>query len=160
MHREIAALDPAAGLYDAMPLTEYTEASLYQHKVAASLLSALGVLSLLLAAVGLYSVMSYSVSERTREIGIRMALGAQPRNVLALVLRQGLVMTLSGLLAGIVIALAGARLVAALLIGVGGADPLTYAAASLFLCAIALFATWIPARRATRVDPMTSLRCQ
>ena len=160
LHREIAALDPAAGLYDAMPLTEYTEASLYQHKVAASLLSALGILSLLLAAVGLYSVMSYSVSERTREIGIRMALGAQPRNVLALVLRQGLVMTLSGLLAGIVIALAGARLVAALLIGVGGADPLTYAAASLFLCAIALFATWIPARRATRVDPMTSLRCQ
>jgi putative ABC transport system permease protein len=105
-------------------------------------------------------VMSYSVSERTREIGIRMALGAQPRNVLALVLRQGLVMTLSGLLAGIVIALAGARLVAALLIGVGGTDPLTYAAASVFLCVIALLATWIPARRATRVDPMTSLRCQ
>ena len=160
LRREVAALDPSAGLYDAMPLSEYTQASLFQQRVAAGLLAALGVLSLLLAAVGLYSVMAYAVTERTREIGIRMALGAQPGQVRGMVLRKGMALTLAGLAAGLALALGVARLVASLLVGVGTADPLTFAGAAVFLCAVALAACYLPARRATKVDPMTSLRAE
>jgi predicted permease len=159
LRQEMAALEPATGLYDAMPMTDYAQGSLYQHRVAASLMAAMGILSLLLAAVGLYSVMAYAVTERTQEIGIRMALGAQPRDVLAMVLRGGLAMTALGLGAGIAGALAMARVVAGLLFHVSPADPLTFIAAALFLTAVAVLACWIPARRATRLDPLAALRC-
>jgi predicted permease len=160
LRRAVAALDASPGLYDAMPLTEYTEASLFPQRVAAGLLAPLGLLSLLLAAVGLYSVMAYAVGERTREIGIRMALGAQPVQVLGLVLRTGLILTAAGLAAGLALALAGARMVSSLLVEVGAADPLTFCGAALFLCAVAFLAAYIPARRATKVDPMSSLRAE
>ncbi len=129
-------------------------------KVAANLLSALGLIALILAAAGLYSVMAYAVSQRTREIGIRMALGARPRKVLADVMWQGAALTLAGLAVGIALSLAGARLVAGMLVGVSANDPATFAGAGIFLTAVALVASYVPARRAARVDPMVALRLE
>ena len=164
-------IDPAVTVFDSVPLSEYMEASLYPQRVAASLLSVLGMLSVVLAAVGLYSVMAYSVAQRTHEIGIRMALGARPADVLRLVVRQGLSLVLAGLVVGLCLSLAVSRSIAAMsifgstmdtptkLLGVSAMDPLTYAGAMVMLLLVALFATWIPARRAAAVEPMTALRC-
>ena len=101
LRREAAAVDPGAGVVEAMPLTEYMGASLYPLKLAATLLAVLGAISVLMAAIGLYSVMAYAVTQRTHELGIRMAVGAQPRDVLGLVMRQGLALTGAGLAAGV-----------------------------------------------------------
>ena len=160
LRHEIAALDGGTGLYDAMPLEEYTQASLYPQKVAAMLLAALGLLSLVLAALGLYSVMAYVVTERTHEIGIRMALGAQRTSVHAMVARKAINMTAAGLAVGIAVALAVAHLVGSLLVQVSPADPLTFLFAIVFLSGVALAASYVPAYRATRVDPMSALRCE
>ena len=141
-----------------MPLADYTEASLYPQKIAATLLMTLGALSLLLAAVGLYSVMSYAVTERTKEIGIRMALGARPRNVIGMVIGKALVLTLAGLLVGIPAALALSRFVASFLVQVAATDMLTVVASALFLCVVAVLASYLPARHAMKVDPTTALR--
>jgi predicted permease len=159
LRHEIAALDPSAGIYDASPMEDYTSASLFPQKVAAMLLTALGLLSLVLAALGLYSVMAYSVNERTHEIGIRMALGSPRGSVLAMIVRKAMNMTAVGLAAGIACALALAHVVGSLLVEVSAADPLTFLFAILFLTAVALAASYIPAQRATRIDPMNALRC-
>jgi putative ABC transport system permease protein len=116
------------------------------------------VLALLLAAIGLYGVTSYSVDQRTRELGIRVALGAQRREVLRLVLSQGARLAVAGLVAGTVAALALTRFMATLLFGVGARDPLTFAAVGLLLLAVSLVASFVPAHRATRVDPVIALR--
>lgn len=160
MRRTAAHIDPNAGAFDAMPLAEYIAGPLFPHKVAASFVTALAIVSLILAAVGLYSVMAYAVSERIHEIGIRMALGAQPGNVLGMVIRKGVVLTALGLVSGLGTALAAARLVASMLVGVSATDPFVFAAAAAFLGAIALLASYLPARRATRVNPMIALRHQ
>jgi predicted permease len=160
LRREAAAIDPNAGAFDAMPLAEYIAGPLFAHKVAAGLVTALAIVSLILAAVGLYSVMAYAVSERTHEIGIRMALGAQPNTVLGMVIRKGVRLTAAGLLAGLVAALAAARLVASMLVGVSATDPAIFAAAATFLGAVAIVSSYLPARRATRVNPMNALRHQ
>jgi predicted permease len=160
MRREVRAIDPNITIIDALPLAEHVVDTLYAEKVAASLLSALGGLALLLAAVGLYSVMAYSVSQRTHEIGIRMALGAERAHVLKLVVGQGLVLTLIGIAAGLVAALALGRLLASFLYGTATTDPTTFLAASTLLVGVALLASCIPARRATKVDPMVALRYQ
>ena len=115
---------------------------------------------LTLAAIGLYGVMSYAVSQRTHELGVRMALGANPKDVLALVMKEGLRLTLPGLVAGIAAALAAARLVGGMLFQVSAADPGTFAAAAVFLGLVAAIASYLPAVRATRLDPMRALRCQ
>jgi ABC-type antimicrobial peptide transport system permease subunit len=128
--------------------------------VGAILLNVLGGLGLLMAALGLYSVMAYSVAQRTAEIGIRMTLGAKPRDMMLLVLRQGLVLALIGLAAGSLAAWALARTLAAVLVSVSPADPLVYAGAAVVIMAIALLSAAIPAWRALRVDPMAALRCQ
>ena len=117
-----------------------------------------GFLALLLAAVGLYGVMSYSVSQRTREIGIRMALGAGHTDVRSMVLRQGLLLATSGVFLGLAAALGLARLMTNLLYGVSGADPFTFGAVPLLLLGIAAVATYLPAWRASRVDPVEALR--
>jgi predicted permease len=158
LRREVAAVDPSAAAFDVMPLSEWTDITMLPQKVAASLMAGLGLLSLVLAALGLYSVMAYSVAQRTQEIGIRMALGAQPRTVLANVLWQGAVFTIPGLAVGIGAAFVLTRLVSGMLFKVNAADPVTFVGASLFLTAVALLAAWFPARRATKVEPIVALR--
>jgi len=171
IRQKAGEIDPGVTVFDSVPLSEFIGASLYPQRVAATLLSVLGALSVVLAAVGLYSVMAYSVTQRTHEIGIRMALGARPEDVLRLVVRQGMSLVLAGLAVGLCLSLAAARTISALavdgssmdtptrLLGVSATDPLTYCAAMLLLLLIALFATWIPARRAAGVEPMVALRC-
>jgi predicted permease len=170
LREKVAEIDPNVAVFDAVPLAEYVGASLYPQKVVASLLTVLGSLAVLLAAVGLYSVMVYSVVQRTHEIGIRMALGARPEDVLRLVVWQGLKMTAAGLIAGIGLALAAARSISAVsfaseamgkggkLLGVSATDPLIYAAGSVFLLGVASLAAYIPARRAAGIEPMEALR--
>jgi ABC-type antimicrobial peptide transport system permease subunit len=139
-------------------LSEATAGSLFVQRVAASLLGVVGGISLLLAAIGLYSVMSYAVSQRTQEMGIRMALGAQSGDVLGLVLRQGFWLIVPGVLAGSVVALAAARIVGGMLVNLTASDPFTFASAAAFLGLVAALACYLPARRATRVDPIVTLR--
>jgi predicted permease len=157
---EAAAIDPALTIFDAEPMTEYVAASLFGAKIAASLLSVLSGLGLLLAAIGLYSVMAYAVAQRTGEIGIRVTLGAQPRDIMRLVIRQGLAFAAAGLVVGSLAAAALARVVAAMLVGVGPTDPLVYAAATGFTVLVTLASAAIPAWRALRVDPAMALRWQ
>jgi predicted permease len=127
-------------------------------RLGAQLTGTMGLLGLILAVVGVYSVASYAAAQRTQEIGIRMAIGATPRDILKMVLRQGTGMVGIGLLAGLVAAFAGTRLLADLFYGVKPGDPITYAAVASLLLAVALLACWIPARRATRVSPTVALR--
>ena len=160
LRREVTAMDPAVGVFDAMPLTEFIGASLFPQKVAASLLGVLGLIALVMAAAGLYSVMAYAITQRTQEIGIRMALGAKSRDVLLMVLRQGMLMTLFGLTIGTAAALAVTRVVSGALVDVSATDPTVFAGAALFLAAIAAVACYVPARRAMRIDPNVALRWQ
>jgi predicted permease len=160
IRRESAAIDPNVIVSDGMPLVEYAAGCLFQQKIAASLLGVLGVVSLLLAALGLYSVMAYAVNQRTHEIGIRMALGARAPNVLGMIVLEGMAMTGIGIAVGVALAVIVTRLVAGMLVNVSARDPLVFAGAAAFLSLVALAAGYLPARRATRVDPMVSLRCQ
>lgn len=159
LRKQALALNQDAVFHSEL-LSEATMAALYPQKVAASLLSVVGVVCLLLAAIGLYSVMSYAVSQRTHEVGIRMALGARPGDVRSLVVRQGLMLTLPGLAVGVAAGLAAGRLAGGMLVGVSPGDPLTFGTAAAFLALVAVVASYVPALRATRVDPMAALRCQ
>ncbi|HEX8986085.1 MAG TPA: ABC transporter permease [Bryobacteraceae bacterium] len=158
LRREMSAIDPNSAGLTAMPLSDYISAAWFGPRVASLFLGALGAISMLLAGVGLYGVMAYSVSQRTREIGIRMALGADPQGVLRMVMRRGLLLALSGIAAGLAIVLAAAPQIAPLLYAVSPADPVSIAGAALFLIAVAALASLIPALRATRVDPLAALR--
>jgi predicted permease len=158
LRRETAAIDPSLAIFDAEPMTEYISASLFGAKIAAGLLSVLSALGLLLAAIGLYSVMAYAVGQRTSEIGIRVTLGATPRDVMELIIGQGMRFALAGLLTGAVIAAALARVISSVLVAVSPSDPLVFAAAAAFTLLIALAAAVIPARRALRIDPAQALR--
>jgi predicted permease len=170
VREKVREIDPNVTVFDAVPLADFIGASLYPQKVAASLLSVLGLLAVLLAAVGLYSVMAYSVTQRTHEIGIRMALGARPADVLRLVVRQGLSLACVGLLTGLALSITAARSIAAIsfngsamgsgskLLGVSATDPLIYLAAASLLLIVAALAAYIPARRAASVEPVIALR--
>jgi hypothetical protein len=159
LQREALALNPDA-VFHTSRMEDATISSLYAQRVAASLLSVVGVVCVAVAAIGLYCVMSYAVRQRTQELGIRMALGAKPKDVLALVLRESLRLSVPGLLAGIATAVAAARLVSGMLFQVSAADPATFAAAAVSLALVAALASCVPALRATRVDPMRALRWQ
>jgi len=159
LRREALALNPDA-ICRTMRLSEAATAALYPQKVAAILLGGLGAASVFLAAMGLYSVVSYAVSQRTQELGVRMALGARPADVLTLVVRQGLTMALPGLMAGLAAAFVASRLVAGVLVNMSPADPLTFGGAAVLLTLIVLVAGLVPALRATRLEPMTALRVQ
>jgi predicted permease len=159
LRRAVEDVDSAVGVYDASALREYITASLFAQKLAGRLLSALGLISLVLAAVGLYSVMAYSVSQRTHEIGIRMALGGQRGNIMGMVMGKGLRLALTGLLAGLAVSAGVSRLLAGMLVNVSATDPVILAGAAVFLTLVAMLASLLPARRATRVDPLTALHC-
>jgi putative ABC transport system permease protein len=126
--------------------------------MGAILLSLFGMLALVLASIGIYGVTAYTVSQRTHEFGVRMALGARARDVLSLVLRQGLMPVAFGVALGLLAAFGVTRFVASLLVGVGAADPLTFAGIPLLLLGVAALAGYVPARRATRVSPTVALR--
>jgi putative ABC transport system permease protein len=158
LRREMSAIDPNSAGLTAMPLSDYISAAWFGSRIASFLLAVLGAISMLLAGVGLYGVMAYSVSQRTREIGIRMALGADPGGVLRIVMREGLLLALLGIAAGLAIALAATPQIAPLLYQVSPADPVSIAGAALFLLVVAVLASLIPALRATRVDPIRALR--
>ncbi len=159
LRQEARSLNQDA-VFNTRLLSDATTASLFPEHVAASLLAVVSGISLLLAAIGLYSVMSYAVTQRTQEMGIRMALGASPRDVLRMVLREGLLLTVPGLFVGTLIALAGARVVGGMLVKISPADPLTFALAAAFLVLVAALASYLPALRATRVDPAVALRSE
>jgi putative ABC transport system permease protein len=153
-------LDPTLPVFDEKTLQTHSGVPLFLDRIAVTFLSAFGLLALTLAAIGLYGVMAYSVTARTREIGIRMALGAQTGDVLKQVITQGMVLTLIGVAIGLAAAFALTRLIESLLYGVSPTDALTFTIVSLSLMAVALLACYIPARRATKVDPMEALRCE
>jgi putative ABC transport system permease protein len=141
-----------------MPMKEHLSDVLITDRFSAVLVGALAGCGLLLAAVGLYGVVAYSTSRRTGEIGLRMALGARPRDVLRLVLGEGAVPVLAGLGVGIAGAWAGARLLSHILYEVSPTDPATFAAVPLVLLSVSVVGCWLPARRATRISPVAALR--
>jgi predicted permease len=156
----VAALDPEIPMFDTKTLEDHVGISLFLQRMAASLLSIFGLLALSLAAMGLYGVMAYTVAQRTRELGIRVSVGAKQSDILRLILGQGLMLTVIGMIGGLVTALAVTRLSAGLLYGVSAADPMTFTVVALILLGVALAAGYFPARRATKVDPMIALRME
>jgi len=156
--REVRTLDPHVPLQNPYPMREILRQSLWPARLAAILLGSLGVLALTLASVGLYGVMAYSVAQRTREIGVRMALGADRSHVLTMVLRQAMSLVLIGLVIGVSGALAVSRVVTRLLFGMSAMDPATFGGVCLLLVTVALVASYVPAWRASRLDPLRALR--
>jgi putative ABC transport system permease protein len=154
----IANIDPEVPVTEMMPLIDQVRAAYTDARLASAVLSCAAVLALLLSAIGLYSVISFDVSRRTKEIGVRMALGASAQAVIRLFLREGFLVILTGAALGGILALATMRLLGAWLFGVRPSDPLTFGVAVSVLLAVTLLAGYIPARRATRVDPMIALR--
>ena len=156
---ELLALDPALPVKDISAVSADIDNTLAATRLASTLISIFGVVALLLASIGLYGVMAWMVSQRTREVGIRMALGARPADVLTLIIKQGIVLTFAGVVIGLLAALAATRLIdTQQLYGVSATDPFTFAAIALLLTTVSLLACYLPARRATRVDPLKALR--
>jgi putative ABC transport system permease protein len=149
---------PEVDLFAGDTLENYISPAFLLPRTAAALLTALGLVAMVLALMGIYGVMSFQVNRRQREIGIRLALGAQPRDVLGLILSHGARLAGAGLVVGLVGAFAVTRLLGSVLVGVQALDPLAFVATTLLLAAAALLACWLPARRATKVDPMLALR--
>ncbi len=147
-------------IYEPQTMNEVIANSLARRRFAMILLNAFAVVALLLSSIGLYGVISYLVGQHTHELGIRLALGAQRKDVLLLVLSQGMKMTLGGVTLGLLAALSLTRLLAQMLYGVSATDPATFAGIALLLVAVALAACFVPAWRATKVDPLVALRCE
>jgi putative ABC transport system permease protein len=158
VRREVQALDENLPAQEIKTLDEIVAFSFWPMRTSAGLVGTFGLLGLLLASVGLYGVMSYAVAARTREIGVRMALGAERGDVLRLIVGQGLALALVGAGAGLLLAYAVTRVLQQFLFSIGATDPLTFTGVALLLTMVALLACWIPARRATKVDPLTALR--
>ena len=158
VRKAITSIDPEVPVTEAMPLMDQVRGAYIDARVAGAVLSCAALLALMLSAMGLYGVVSYEVGRRTKEIGLRMALGAGARDVVQLFLRQGFGVVLTGVMFGGALAFATTRLLSAWLFGVGSADPLSFGAAAAVLSAVTLTAAYLPTRRATRVDPMVALR--
>ena len=158
VRNEVRSLDGTLPLYEVKTLTEHLRLAFFPPRVAATVLGVFGLVALMLAAMGIYGITSYAVAQRTHEIGIRMALGAQLRDVLKLVLTHGVKLTVIGVAFGLIGAYVVTRAITSLLYGVSATDPLTFGLVSLTLIVVALVACYIPARRATKVDPLIALR--
>jgi len=158
--QEIRALDPKLPIYNVKTLEQYRRDALFETRFQTVLIAGFGLLAMALASLGLYGVLSFSVAQRTREIGVRMALGANSGAVLRLVIGQGFRLISVGVALGLAGALAATRVLQSLLYGVSATDPATFVGITALLALVALLACWIPARRATKVDPMISLRCE
>jgi putative ABC transport system permease protein len=158
VRNEIWAVDKDQPVYNVKTMEQLVSASVAQRRFTMMLLGLFAGIAMFLAMVGIYGVMSYTVSQRTHEIGIRMALGAQGADVLKLIMGQGMMLAIIGIGLGLFGAVATTRIISSLLFGVTATDPLTFASVAVALCAAALLACYIPARRALRVDPMTALR--
>ncbi|MGE0130002.1 MAG: ABC transporter permease [Blastocatellales bacterium] len=156
--KEIQAVDPEMPVFDVNSMDQRLYGSLAGRRFAMLLLGVFAAIAMILASIGIYGVMAYSVNQRTHEIGVRVALGARPRDVLSLIIRQGMMLTLIGAGAGLIAAFWLTRLMTKMLFGVGAADPLTFVGVTVLLVGVALLACWIPARRAAKVDPMIALR--
>jgi putative ABC transport system permease protein len=155
---QVEALDRAVPISAVKTMNEHLTYALWAPNMAASFSLAFGVLAVLLSAVGLYSVMAYVVSQRTREVGIRMALGAERSHVMKMITKQGMWLAGVGVVIGLLLALAMVRVLGSLLIGVSGYDVTIFLAVPLLLAVVALIACYLPARRATKVDPLVALR--
>jgi ABC-type antimicrobial peptide transport system permease subunit len=160
IRRVIQRLDPNVVPMDMESISQYMALPLFAAHTTGVLLAVFGSVALLLATIGLSGVVSYSVSQRTNEIGVRMALGADRLDVVRLILKQGMRLTLIGILCGLVLSFAATRVLSGLLYGIKPGDPATFAAISLILAAVALVSCYLPARRAASVDPMKSLRAE
>ena len=160
VQRAVRELDPAMPLFDVKPMTTVFKASMAQLSFVILVLAAAALVTLMLGGIGLYGVMAYVVTLRTKELGVRIALGAQPSAVAAMMTKQGMVLTAAGIAVGLLLFTVVARFLRSFLYGVAPSDPVTLAGASLLLVAIAMFASWIPARRASRVDPADALRAE
>jgi len=158
LRREATAIDPTITIFDAEPMTEYISASLFGAKITADLLSLLSSIGLVLAAMGLYGVMAYSVAQRTREFGVRIAIGARQIDILMLILSESGRLALFGTVLGLILAALSTRVVASQIYGVSPLDPLTFAGVGLALLIVAFFASYVPAYRAAKIDPMVALR--
>jgi putative ABC transport system permease protein len=155
---QVQSLDTNLALTQIQTIEEVIGQGLWAPRMGAALLAVFGGLALILAIIGVYGVLSYSVNQQTREIGIRMAMGAQTGRVLRLVVGQGMRLAGAGLVLGLLVAFAAMRVLGSLLFGVSAHDPLTFGAVSLVLAIAAVLACYIPARRATKVDPIIALR--
>jgi predicted permease len=160
MRKQVQAVDPTLPVFSAQTLTQTVSDSLSQRRFSMEMITTFAATALLLAAIGIYGVISYMVAERTQEIGIRLALGASRSNILRSVLHQGLGLAIVGAAVGLVCALIVSHLMASLLYEVRPTDPLTFVGVALLFIGVALVACYVPARRAMNVDPMVALRCE
>jgi putative ABC transport system permease protein len=160
IRREVTSLDPNLPIYDVRTMDQWIANSLAAPRFNVVLLGTFAGLALILASVGIYGVVSYSVTQRTRELGLRMAVGAQQRDIVTMVLRESLLVVAAGMAVGAAAALLGTRALSGLLFGVSPMDPATWIAVTSLLFAVAFLASYVPARRATRVDPMSALRAE
>jgi putative ABC transport system permease protein len=156
----IQKIDPVMPIAEVRKGEDHADPQLGAVRLTAEVAMLLGLVALTLASLGLYGVISYAVSVRAREMGIRLALGAHAANVRALIVRQGLLLTALGLAAGLIVSLMATPVLQSMLVNLPATDPVTFAGVSVLLIAIALVACYVPARRATRIDPMVTLRCE
>jgi ABC-type antimicrobial peptide transport system permease subunit len=151
-------VDPKLPVYDVASMNEVLDRSLASRRFSAQLVGVFAGVALLLASIGIYGVLAYMVGQRSREIGLRMALGAERADILKLVVIRGVILSTAGIVVGVTLAASGASMMASLLYGVRPHDPMVFMAVPALLFVVALAASYIPARRATKVDPMTALR--
>jgi ABC-type antimicrobial peptide transport system permease subunit len=160
IRREVAALDKNLPLFAVKTMPEQIAGTVWRQRMAGNLIGLFGLLALALAALGLYGVIAHFVAQRTREIGIRMALGAQRSNIMRVVLKHGMGLTLIGVVIGLMAAAALTRLMKSLLYGVSATDPVTFGGLAMLVVVAALLACYLPARSATKVDPIVALRSE
>lgn len=160
LRREVRALDPDLPLTGVKSMREHLRISVFSQRLAASFLGSFGVLALVLATVGLYSLIRYAVSQRTREMGVRMALGARPRDISRLIVGEGMALAMVGLGVGLVASLGITRFLASLLLGVSATDPVIFLVIALILAGVSALSSYLPARAASGIDPIIALRSE